>query len=53
MHPKLTRAYTVRTGLFPCPAVLLFAPCAERAPIDDDAENAEIRPLEACIPLSI
>ena len=25
----------------------------ERTPIDDDAENAEIRPLEACIPLSI
>ena len=25
---KLTRAYTVRTGLFECPAVLLFAPCA-------------------------
>ena len=25
----------------------------ERAPIDDDAENAGIRPLEACIPLSI
>ena len=24
---KLTRAYTVRTGLFECPAVLLFAPC--------------------------
>ena len=27
--------------------------CTERTPIDDDAENAEIRPLEACIPLSI
>ena len=27
-YPKLTRAYTVRAGLFPCPAVLLFAPCA-------------------------
>ena len=26
-YPKLTRAYTVRTGLFECPAVLLFAPC--------------------------
>ena len=26
-YPKLTRAYTVRTGLFRCPAVLLFAPC--------------------------
>ena len=25
----------------------------KRTPIDDDAENAEIRPLEACIPLSI
>ena len=25
-YPKLTRAYTVRTGLFECPAVLLFAP---------------------------
>ena len=23
---------------------------AEHTPIDDDAENAEIRPLEACIP---
>ena len=30
---KLTRAYTVRTGLFECPAVLLFAPCTfERTP---------------------
>ena len=27
LYPKLTRAYTVRTGLFECPAVLLFAPC--------------------------
>ena len=27
--------------------------CTERTPIDDDAEKAEIRPLEACIPLSI
>ena len=27
IYPKLTRAYTVRTGLFECPAVLLFAPC--------------------------
>ena len=52
LYPKLTRTYTVRTGLFSCPAVLLFAPC-ERTPIDDDAENAEIRLLEACIPLSI
>ena len=26
-YPKLTRAYTVRTELFECPAVLLFAPC--------------------------
>ena len=26
---KLTRAYTVRTGLFECPAVLLFASCTE------------------------
>ncbi len=26
-YPKLTRAYTVRTELFPCPAVLLFALC--------------------------
>ena len=25
-YPKLTRAYTVRTGLFSCPAVLLFTP---------------------------
>ena len=25
-YPKLTRAYTVRTELFECPAVLLFAP---------------------------
>ncbi len=25
----------------------------ERTPIDDDAENAGIRPPEACIPLSI
>ena len=24
---------------------------AGRTPIDDDAENVEIRPLEACIPL--
>ena len=53
LYPKLTRAYTVRTGLFECPAVLLFAPCTEHKPIDDDAENAEIRPLEACIPLLI
>ena len=26
-YPQLTRAHTVRTGLFQCPAVLLFAPC--------------------------
>ena len=26
-YPKLTRAYTVGTWLFECPAVLLFAPC--------------------------
>ena len=52
-YPKLARAYTVRTGLFECPAVLLFAPCTEHKPIDDDAENAGIRLPEACIPLSI
>ena len=26
LYPQLTRAHTVRTGLFQCPAVLLFAP---------------------------
>ena len=26
-YPELTRVYTVRTGLFECPAVLLFPPC--------------------------
>ena len=26
-YPRLTMAYTVRTELFPCPAVLLLAAC--------------------------
>ena len=26
--------------------------CTKRTPIDDDAENAVIRPLEACVSLS-
>ena len=27
--------------------------CTKRTPIDDDAENAVIRPLEACVSLSL
>ena len=30
-YPKLTMAYTVRTELFECPAVLLFPPCTSGA----------------------
>ena len=56
-YPQLTRAHTVRTGLFQRPATLLFAPrtssTRRSTPIDDDAEPAGIRPLEACVSLSI